>query len=74
MNNLDFNLTGFREVKMLSAETGFALSPKQWIIMTKSGLLLPERQDFHNRIQATAQFAESGLLLYYSWGFHAVKI
>jgi len=27
MNNPDFNLTGFREVKMLSTETGFALSP-----------------------------------------------
>jgi hypothetical protein len=36
MNNLDFNLTGFREVKMLSAETGFALSPKQWITMTNA--------------------------------------
>ena len=32
MNNPDFNLTGFREVKMLSTETGFALSPKQWNI------------------------------------------
>ena len=44
MNNPDFNLTGFREVKMLSAEPGFALSPKQWIertnavgIVSKSG-------------------------------------
>lgn len=36
MNNPDFNLTGFREVKMLSAETGFALSPKQWITMTNA--------------------------------------
>ena len=25
MNNPDFNLTGFREVKMLSTETGFVL-------------------------------------------------
>jgi hypothetical protein len=44
MNNPDFNLTGFREVKNMSAETGFALSPKQWIertnakgIISKSG-------------------------------------
>jgi hypothetical protein len=44
MNNSGFNLTGFREVKTLSAETGFALSPKQWIertnaigIVSKSG-------------------------------------
>jgi len=29
MNNPDFNLTGFREVKMMSTESGFALSPKQ---------------------------------------------
>ncbi|MDR1592424.1 MAG: KilA-N domain-containing protein [Prevotellaceae bacterium] len=36
MNNHDFNLTGFREVKMLSTETGFALSPKQWITMTNA--------------------------------------
>ena len=36
MNNLDFNLTGFREVKMLSTETGFALSPKQWISKTNA--------------------------------------
>jgi hypothetical protein len=36
MNNPDFNLTGFREVKMLSTETGFALSPKQWIAMTNA--------------------------------------
>ena len=36
MNNSDFNLTGFREVKMLSTETGFALSPKQWIAMTNA--------------------------------------
>jgi hypothetical protein len=36
MNNPDFNLTGFREVKMLSTETGFALSPKQWITMTNA--------------------------------------
>jgi hypothetical protein len=34
MNNPDFNPTGFREVKMLSTEPGFALSPKQWITMT----------------------------------------
>ena len=34
MNNSSFNLTGFREVKKLSAETGFALSPKQWIEKT----------------------------------------
>jgi len=31
MNNPGFNLTGFREVKEMSSETGFALSPKQWI-------------------------------------------
>jgi hypothetical protein len=36
MNNPDFNLTGFREVKMLSTEPGFALSPKQWINMTNA--------------------------------------
>ena len=36
MNNPNFNLTGFREVKMLSTETGFALSPKQWITMTNA--------------------------------------
>jgi hypothetical protein len=36
MNNPDFNLTGFREVKMLSTETGFALSPKQWISLTNA--------------------------------------
>ena len=36
MNNPDFNLTGFREVKMLSTETGFALSPKQWITKTNA--------------------------------------
>jgi hypothetical protein len=36
MNNPDFNLTGFREVKMLSTETGFALSPKQWIRLTNA--------------------------------------
>lgn len=36
MNNPNFNLTGFREVKMLSAETGFALSPKQWITKTNA--------------------------------------
>ena len=36
MNNPDFNLTGFREVKMLSTETGFALSPKQWISKTNA--------------------------------------
>jgi len=34
MNNPGFNLTGFREVKMLSAEPGFAMSPKQWIERT----------------------------------------
>jgi hypothetical protein len=34
MLNPDFNLTGFREVKMMSTETGFALSPKQWIEKT----------------------------------------
>jgi hypothetical protein len=44
MNNPDFNLTGFSEVKMMLTETGFALSPKQWIertnaigIISKSG-------------------------------------
>ena len=36
MNNPGFNLTGFREVKMLSSETGFALSPKQWIEKTNA--------------------------------------
>jgi hypothetical protein len=36
MNNPGFNLTGFREVKMLSTESGFALSPKQWIVMTNA--------------------------------------
>ncbi|MDR3002047.1 MAG: KilA-N domain-containing protein [Fibromonadaceae bacterium] len=36
MNNPNFNLTGFREVKMLSAESGFALSPKQWIEKTNA--------------------------------------
>ena len=36
MNNPDFNLTGFREVKTMSAETGFALSPKQWIARTNA--------------------------------------
>ena len=36
MNNSDFNLTGFREVKELSSETGFALSPKQWIEKTNA--------------------------------------
>ena len=30
MNNPDFNLTGSREVKKLSSETGFALSPTGW--------------------------------------------
>ena len=44
MNNPDFNLTGFSEVKSQLSETGFALSPTQWInktnaigIVTKSG-------------------------------------
>jgi hypothetical protein len=44
MHNETFNLTGFREVKMMSTESGFALSPKQWIkrtntvsIISKSG-------------------------------------
>jgi hypothetical protein len=36
----DFNLTGFREVKMLSTETGFALSPKQWISLTNANIPL----------------------------------
>jgi hypothetical protein len=36
MHNEAFNLTGFREVKMMSTETGFALSPKQWIEKTNS--------------------------------------
>jgi len=36
MNNPDFNLTGFSEVKMMSTETGFALSPKQWIEKTNA--------------------------------------
>ena len=34
MNNPDFNLTGFREVKDQLSEPGFALSPKQWIERT----------------------------------------
>ncbi|GHT31155.1 hypothetical protein AGMMS49574_12430 [Bacteroidia bacterium] len=44
MNNPNFNLTGFREVKMMMTETGFSISPKQWIektnatgIISKSG-------------------------------------
>ncbi|MDR1184311.1 MAG: KilA-N domain-containing protein [Coriobacteriales bacterium] len=36
MHNEAFNLTGFREVKMMSTETGFALSPKQWIEKTNA--------------------------------------
>jgi hypothetical protein len=36
MNNPDFNLTGFREIKEMSSETGFALSPKQWIERTNA--------------------------------------
>jgi hypothetical protein len=36
INNPDFNLSGFREVKMLSTESGFARSPKQWIAMTNA--------------------------------------
>ena len=36
MNNPDFNLSGFSDVKMLSTETGFALSPKQWILKTNA--------------------------------------
>jgi hypothetical protein len=36
MNNPEFNLTGFREVKLLSTEPGFALSPKQWIERTNA--------------------------------------
>ena len=36
MHNKDFNLTGFREVKMMSSESGFALSPKQWIERTNA--------------------------------------
>jgi hypothetical protein len=36
MHNPNFNLTGFREVKMESTETGFALSPKHWIEMTNA--------------------------------------
>ena len=36
MNNPDFNLTGFREVKDQLTETGFALSPKQWIERTNA--------------------------------------
>jgi hypothetical protein len=34
MHNPHFNLTGFSEVKMASTESGFALSPKQWIEKT----------------------------------------
>lgn len=36
MNNPDFNLTGFREVKDGLSETGFALSPKRWIEVTNA--------------------------------------
>ena len=36
MNNPDFNLTGFREVKDQLSEPGFALSPKQWIEKTNA--------------------------------------
>ena len=36
MNNPDFNLTGFREVKEQLSEQGFALSPKQWIGRTNA--------------------------------------
>ena len=36
MNNPDFNLTGFREVKEQLSEPGFALSPKQWIGRTNA--------------------------------------
>jgi hypothetical protein len=36
MNNPNFNLTGFSEVKMLGTEKGFALSPKQWITKTNA--------------------------------------
>jgi hypothetical protein len=36
MNNPNFNLTGFREVKMMMTETGFAISPKQWIEKTNA--------------------------------------
>ena len=36
MNNPDFNLTGFREVKDQLSEPGFALSPKQWIERTSA--------------------------------------
>jgi hypothetical protein len=36
MNNPNFNLTGFREIKMIMTETGFALSPKQWIEKTNA--------------------------------------
>jgi hypothetical protein len=31
-----FNLTGFRAVKMLSTESGFALSPQRWIDATNA--------------------------------------
>ena len=36
MNNPDFNLTGFREVKTLSAEPGFALSKINYRIHTNA--------------------------------------
>jgi len=36
VNNPNFNLTGFREVKDQLSETGFALSPKQWIERTNA--------------------------------------
>jgi|GEM_PF-2399879 hypothetical protein len=36
VHNPSFNLTGFREVKMLNTETGFVISPKQWITKTNA--------------------------------------
>ena len=36
MNNPAFNITGFRDVKELTSEPGFALSPKQWIERTNA--------------------------------------
>jgi hypothetical protein len=36
MNNPNFNLTGYREVKDRLGETDFVLSPKQWIEQTNA--------------------------------------
>jgi hypothetical protein len=54
MHNDSFNLTGFREVKMMSTETGFALSPKQWIERTNALTIvfipmLSKSESFHRK-------------------------